>query len=217
MFYLVKPPWLVKKYLNDCIWEIDTDKNELFLTFDDGPHPEVTPFVLEQLRNYNAKATFFCVGENVQKYFEVYKQIINEGHAVGNHTFSHLNAWKVGDKKYLEDVSKAKKIIDTEIFRPPYGRINRFQVNALMGKNYNLNTIMWSALSGDFDPSIKVDECFLNVSHNAKKGAIIVFHDSAKAFPVLKQVLPRVLQFCKEQQMHLEKISLRHVQKNGPE
>ncbi|MEO6868772.1 MAG: polysaccharide deacetylase family protein, partial [Ginsengibacter sp.] len=178
MFYLVKPPWLVKKYLNNCTWKIETDENELFLTFDDGPHPEVTPFVLQQLRNYNAKATFFCVGENVQKYFEVYKQIIEEGHAVGNHTYSHLNAWQAGDKKYLEDVSRACKIIDSELFRPPYGRISRFQVKALHGANYNLNTIMWSALSGDFDPAINVDECFLNVSHNAKNGAIIVFHDS---------------------------------------
>ncbi|MBS1737181.1 MAG: polysaccharide deacetylase family protein [Bacteroidetes bacterium] len=217
MFYLVRPPWLVKKYLSEAIWEIDTPENELFLTFDDGPHPEVTPFVLEQLKIYDARATFFCVGSNVQKYFEVYKQIINEGHAVGNHTFNHLNAWKVGDKKYLDDISKARKIIDSELFRPPYGRISRFLINALKGKNYNLTTIMWSALSGDFDPSIKADECFLNVSHHAKKGAVIVFHDSAKSFPILKEVLPRVLQYCKAQQLGFGKISLNHLQKNGPE
>jgi peptidoglycan/xylan/chitin deacetylase (PgdA/CDA1 family) len=198
MFYLVKSPWILKKYFSECTWNIKTNEKILYLTFDDGPHPEVTPFVLEQLKNYNAKATFFCVGKNVKAYFEIYKQIIGDRHQPANHTFNHLNGWKTKDKIYLDDIEKAAQIIDTNLFRPPYGRITKFQIKVLQQKKVSLKTVMWDVLSGDFDTSIKPESCYLNVVNNAEPGSIIVFHDSLKAFPNLQYTLPTVLKYYSE-------------------
>ncbi len=195
MFYFVKTPLLIKKIYSECIWEINTKEKILYLTFDDGPHPEVTPFVLNELKKYNALATFFCIGNNVEKYPEVYGQILNEGHRIGNHTFNHLNGWKTADNIYLENIAKAARIIDSNLFRPPYGRITKFQLEALKGNNFNLKTIMWSVLSGDFDEKISWENCYLNVINNSEPGCIVVFHDSTKAFSRLKQVLPKVLEY----------------------
>ncbi|MEP7251758.1 MAG: polysaccharide deacetylase family protein [Ginsengibacter sp.] len=194
MFYLVKTPFLLKKLYPGCVWEIDTSTKELYLTFDDGPHPEVTPFVLEELKRYSAVATFFCIGENVKKHFNVYKQIIEQGHQPANHTFNHLNGWKVKDDEYIENVLLASKIIDSNLFRPPYGRITKFQLKVLRGNKLNLTTVMWSVLSGDFDENLSGENCYLNVVNHAKPGSIIVFHDSVKAFERLKYALPRVLE-----------------------
>lgn len=198
MFYLKKTPWILKKLYPGCTWNIETDEKILYLTFDDGPNPQATPFVLEQLKKFDAKATFFCVGKNVKEYFEVYQQIINEGHKPGNHTYHHLNGWKIEDKKYLDDIAEAAKIIDSHLFRPPYGRITRFQLKAISGEKLKLKVIMWDVLSGDFDTSVTVENCYLNVVNNAMPGSIIVFHDSAKSFPVLQQVLPKVLKYYSE-------------------
>lgn len=198
MFYLTKSPWILKKIYSECIWSIKTEEKILYLTFDDGPHPEATSFVLEVLKKYNAKATFFCIGKNVKEYFEIYKEILMGGHRVGNHTYNHLNGWKTDDKKYLEDIEKAAKIIDSGLFRPPYGKITHFQIKALKGKRLQLKTVMWDVLSGDFDIKITPENCYLNVIKNAKPGSIIVFHDSLKAFPALKPTLPRVLQYFSE-------------------
>ena len=134
MFYLVKTPWLVKKLYPECVWDIKVTEKILFLTFDDGPHPEATPFVLEQLKKYNAKATFFCIGKNVKENFEVYKQLIAEGHKPANHTYNHFNGWKTKDKEYLDDILKAANIIDSNLFRPPYGKITKFQIKVLQQK-----------------------------------------------------------------------------------
>lgn len=179
----------------DCLWRVKTDEKILYLTFDDGPHTEVTLFVLNELRKYNAKATFFCIGKNVAENFEMYKQMISDGHRPGNHTFNHLNGWKTADKIYLEDIQKAAKIIDSEIFRPPYGKITVFQMNALKGDLFRMQTIMWDVLSADFDNNITPENCYLNVVNNATPGSIITFHDSVKAFPRLQFALPRVLDF----------------------
>ena len=195
MFYLVKTPFLFKKLYPECIWEIETSGKILYLTFDDGPHPEVTQFVLEELKKYNAPATFFCIGDNVKKHFEIYKKVIESGHKPGNHTFNHLNGWKVKDKAYLDNIAMAADIIDSNLFRPPYGRISKFQLKALKGAGLNLTTIMWSLLSGDFDEKLSGENCYLNVINNAKPGSIIVFHDSLKAFTRLKYALPRVLEY----------------------
>ena len=194
MFYLVKTPFLFKKLYPDCIWEIETSEKEIYLTFDDGPHPEITPFVLEELKKYNAVATFFCIGENVKRYFDTYKKILEQGHQPANHTFNHLNGWKVKDAEYIENVKLASSVIDSNLFRPPYGRITRFQLKVLQGKQLNLTTIMWGVLSGDFDEKLSGESCYLNVINHAKPGSIIVFHDSAKAFERLKYALPRVLE-----------------------
>ena len=198
MFYLKKTPGIFKKLYPGCTWNIKTDEKILYLTFDDGPHPQATPFLLDQLKKYNARATFFCVGKNVKENFEVYRQIVNEGHKPGNHTYHHLNGWKTEDKKYLDDIAEAAKIIDSNLFRPPYGRITRFQLKAISGGKLKLKPIMWDVLSGDFDTSITVENCYLNVVNNATSGSIVVFHDSAKSFPVLQHVLPKVLEYYSE-------------------
>lgn len=198
MLYIKKTPWLLKKIYPNCIWDIKTDEKILYLTFDDGPHPQATPFVLDQLKKYNAKATFFCIGKNVKENFEIYTQIIAEGHRPGNHTYNHLNGWKTSNKKYIEDITTAAKIIDSNIFRPPYGRITSFQIKTIAEGNLKLKTVMWDVLSGDFDPSISAEDCYLNVVRNTKKGAIIVFHDSQKSLNVLRGTLPKVLEFYTE-------------------
>ncbi len=208
MFYLVKSPWLLKKMYPECIWDIETKEKILYLTFDDGPHPQATTFVLEELKRYNAKATFFCVGKNVEQHFDTYKKILEEGHAIGNHTYNHLNGLKTKDKTYLEDISKAKKIIDSNLFRPPYGRITKFQLQQLTAAKYSLKTIMWSVLSGDFDIELSKENCCNNVVKNAKEGSIIVFHDSQKAFEKLTYVLPLVLQYFSEKGFQFKSISI---------
>lgn len=208
MFYLVKTPWLLKKTYPECVWEIKTKEKVLYITFDDGPHEVATPFVLEELKKYNAKATFFCIGKNVEEHFEIYKKIIDEGHSVGNHTYDHLNGWKTKDEKYLDDIFKAKKIIDSNLFRPPYGRITKFQLQQLQGEKYKLKTIMWSVLSGDFDEEATGEKCYQTVIKNAKEGSIIVFHDSEKAFARLEYALPLVLKYFSKKGFAFKTISL---------
>lgn len=193
MLYLRKTPWILKRLFPERVWNIKTEEKVLYLTFDDGPHPEVTSFVLEELKKYNAKATFFCIGKNVKENFPVYTRMISEGHKPGNHTFHHLNGWKTDDNKYFQDIAEAAKIIDSNLFRPPYGRITKFQSRAINGGKLHLRTIMWDVLSGDFDPSVTGENCYLNVVNNAGPGSIIVFHDSTKAFTVLQYALPRIL------------------------
>ncbi|HVZ97497.1 MAG TPA: polysaccharide deacetylase family protein [Chitinophagaceae bacterium] len=208
MFYLVKTPPLIRKLYPGCAWTLPAKDKVLFMTFDDGPNNEVTPFVLEELKKFNARATFFCIGKNVRDNFEMYQQVISEGHKVGNHTFNHLNGWKTNDKKYIEDIIEAKKIIDSDIFRPPYGRITRFQLNLLRGEAVRLKTVMWDVLSGDFDTKINGENCYLNVIKNAVPGSIIVFHDSVKAKERLEFALPRVLQYFTERGYHFNPILL---------
>lgn len=198
MFYLVKTPALLKKLYPECLWNVKTNENIIYLTFDDGPTPDVTNYVLDELKKYNAKATFFCIGKNVNDHFDIYKRVIAEGHKPGNHTFNHLNGRKTDDRKYLADIKQAANIIDSEYFRPPYGRITKFQLKALQGENFKLKTVMWSVLSGDFDIKISPENCYLNVVRNVRAGSIIVFHDSLKAFPRLQYTLPRFLNLFSE-------------------
>jgi peptidoglycan-N-acetylglucosamine deacetylase len=216
MFYLKKSPWILKKFYSECVWNIKTEEKILYLTFDDGPHPEATPFVLEELKKYNARATFFCIGKNVKEHFDIYKQMISEGHKPGNHTYNHLNGWKTNDKKYLDDIAEAAKIIDSNIFRPPYGKITKFQLKALKGEKLHLQTIMWDVLSGDFDTSIKPENCYLNVINNAEPGSIIVFHDSLKALSNLQYTLPRVLKYFSEKGFQFKVLLPETDKKIGP-
>src|SRR5579871_744426 len=193
MFYLVKTPWLLKKIYPSCIWDIVTQEKKFYLTFDDGPHPEATPFVLDELKKYQAKATFFCIGKNVAAYPDIYKRILQEGHRVGNHTHNHLNGWKVNDEKYFDDIEQSKKYIDSNLFRPPYGRIKKFQIACLQKIGFKI--IMWDVLSADFDTTISAEQCTLNVLRNTKKGSVMVFHDSEKAFERMRIALPETLNF----------------------
>ncbi len=206
MVYLVKMPRWIKKVYPKQIWDIPVEKDELFLSFDDGPHPEHTAFVLDELKKFNAKATFFCIGKNVLSYPEIYRRIIEEGHAVGNHSFNHLNGWKTNDALYLENIEMAKQYIDSNLFRPPYGKITRFQVNQLLQKRYAYSVIMWTVLSGDFDVSVSPQQCLENVLLNTKRGSIVVFHDSEKAQERLRFALPEVLKYFTEKGFRFNKI-----------
>ena len=210
--YSVKTPWLLKKIYPGCVWDIPAHDNVLYLTFDDGPHPEATPFVLDELKKYNAKATFFCIGKNVVEHPEIYKRILLEGHRTGNHSYNHLNGWKVDDKKYIDDVMEARKFIDSDIFRPPYGRITKFQNRLLTSRESErkqlFKIIMWNVLSADFDLSITPEKCASNVIRNSKTGSIIVFHDSQKAFSKLRFALPSVLKHFGEKNYRFEAIKL---------
>ena len=212
MIYSVKTPWLLKKFYPDCVWDLPAGGNILYLTFDDGPHPEATPFVLDQLKKYNAKATFFCIGKNVVEHPDIYKRILFDGHRTGNHSHNHLNGWKEDNKKYIDDVMEARKFIDSDIFRPPYGRITKFQNHLLTSsapdRKQLFKIIMWNILSADFDTTVSPEKCASNVIRNSKSGSIIVFHDSRKAFPNLKYALPEVLNYFAQKNFRFEAISL---------
>lgn len=190
-FYLNKIPKIIRPFTKGLTWNFPTEKPRLYLTFDDGPIPVVTPAVLEILAQYNAKATFFCVGDNVSKYPEIYRMILDNGHSVGNHTFNHLNGWKTANDEYVENTLSAKKYIQSSLFRPPYGKITRSQIKRL---KEDFKIIMWDVLSGDFDLKTSAEKCAKNVINNADKGSIIVFHDSIKAAPTMLKSLPIILQ-----------------------
>ena len=201
MFYFVKTPWWLKKIYPSYEWSRPATDKTVYLTFDDGPHPEATPFVLRQLREHEALATFFCIGKNIEAHPGLYQQIQQEGHRVGNHTYSHLNAWKTNNKEYLTDVARASDLIDSDLFRPPYGRITPFIAKKLppVMKGQQPRVIMWDVLSADFDTGITPQRCLENVIWNIQPGSIITFHDSAKAFPRLEYALPRTLIYLREQ------------------
>ncbi|MEX6688971.1 polysaccharide deacetylase family protein [Danxiaibacter flavus] len=194
--------WLLKRlYPSSFVWDVPTKERELYLTFDDGPHETATPFVLDQLKQFNAKATFFCIGKNVVEQPEIYRRILDEGHRVGNHTHNHLNGWKTENKTYLSNIFEASRHIDSNLFRPPYGRIKKFQAKLLQAPgNASANAhlykiIMWSVLSADFDMALTPQKCLDNVVLNAKPGSIILFHDSTKAWDRMSFALPKVLAY----------------------
>jgi peptidoglycan-N-acetylglucosamine deacetylase len=192
MFYIVKKPKWLRWFLPGTLWEVKTDKKELYLTFDDGPHPVATPFILNELEKYGAKGTFFCIGKNVETHRDLYSELLRRGHAVGNHSYSHLDGWQSDLTSYKIDVLKASAVIKSKLFRPPYGHIRRQGVKML--KEYDFKTVIWTVLSGDFDPETSGEKCFKNVIRNAKAGSIIVFHDNDMALSNLRYALPRVLQ-----------------------
>lgn len=206
----VKAHWIIKKLFLNYVWEIPNNENKVYLTFDDGPTPEITEWVLSNLKEYNSKATFFCIGDNVRKFPEIFQKVINEGHSIGNHTFNHLNGWKTSASDYIENV----KLYETEhfklntehckLFRPPYGKIKPSQSKILRKFGYKI--IMWDIISYDFDAKISKEQCLENVLKNVKTGSIIVFHDSKKAFTNLEYALPRTLDFLKEKGFVCEKI-----------
>ena len=198
MFYLTKTPGLLKKLMPDCVWDKPSDRKVLYLTFDDGPHGGATPFVLEQLQRFQAKATFFCIGKNVEAEPELYKSILQQGHRVGNHTWNHVNGWKTPDKDYLNEILKTRDLVDSKLFRPPYGKISAFQVRTLINE-MAYEVIMWDILSGDFDLSIDGKKCARRVIGSARPGSIIVFHDSAKGLLRLEIALPEILAYFANQ------------------
>ena len=212
--YLTKTPRILQQIFKNYTWRFSTDKKEIYLTFDDGPTPEITEFVLLELKKHNAKATFFCIGKNIKNHPEIFKKIISDNHSVGNHTQNHLNGWEKTTEEYLENIISCENVISntstslstgsveksansktpvSKLFRPPYGKIKKSQAKEILKKGYKI--IMWDVLSADFDTSISKEKCLENVLKNTKKGSIIVFHDSRKATEKLKYALPKVLDY----------------------
>jgi len=203
MFSTVRPPYLLRRYYNRFIWNLNPDTKIIYLTFDDGPVEGPTDFVLEQLDKFNAKATFFCIGDNVRKNPDLFQKLKAAGHRIGNHTFNHMNGWQHNTDDYVNNVQIAEAFITTDIFRPPYGRIKKNQADVLLEK-YRI--IMWDVLSYDYDKEVTPEKCYLNVVNNARPGSIIVFHDSLKAFRNLKYTLPKSLEFMKGEGYDFAKI-----------
>ena len=210
MSFWVKTSYFIKRIFSNYVWDIPNSENKVYLTFDDGPTPEITEWTLEQLKGYNAKATFFCIGNNIHKHPEIFKKIIQENHAIGNHTYNHLKGWETPTAEYIENIKFCQsEIINHKsqipnLFRPPYGKIKPSQSMILRKLGYKI--IMWDVLSCDFDQTITPEKCLDNVIKNVKSGSIIVFHDSVKAEQNLKYVLPKTLAFLKEKGFVCEKI-----------
>lgn len=188
--YLVKTPKLVQALMPGYLWNVPTEEKILYLSFDDGPIPEVTPWVLDTLRAYGAKATFFCVGDNVQKYPALFRRLLAEGHSAGNHTFNHLNGWHTENRAYFHNIRHCARLVRSNLFRPPYGRLLPAQ-RAFLERHYHI--VMWDVLSGDFDTRISAEQCLENVLLHAQPGSIVVLHDSLKSENKLRFVLPRLL------------------------
>ena len=192
--YLVKTRFWLRAFYPSCTWKIPSAEKVIYLSFDDGPHPEATHFILGELKNYNAKASFFCIGKNVEAHQNLYATIIEQGHTVGNHTYDHLNGWKTDTAHYIQNIELASKLINSNLFRPPYGRITSAQIKKIKAdKTLPQEIIMWDVLSGDFDVNLSPAACTKNVIKNTSAGSIVVFHDSAKAFERLKIALPAML------------------------
>jgi peptidoglycan/xylan/chitin deacetylase (PgdA/CDA1 family) len=212
--YWIKTHRIIKKIFSNFIWDIPNNEKKIYLTFDDGPTPEITFWVLNQLEQYNAKATFFCIGKNIAAHPEIFNQILEKGHSIGNHTNNHLNGWKTATDEYLANFELCEaaisnqrseiKNLKSKIFRPPYGKIKEAQAKKLRQQGYKI--IMWDVLSADFDQNITKEACLDNVVSNTKSGSIIIFHDSVKAFKNLEYVLPKVLKHLAEHQFSFEAI-----------
>lgn len=201
--YLVKTPALLKWFYPGLTWNKSRSERIIYVTFDDGPIPEVTPFVLQILKEFHAKATFFCIGDNVQKHPEIFEEVKAGGHSIGNHTFNHLHGWDTADEIYLENTEKCNQLVKAKLFRPPYGRAKRSQL-AVLKKQYVV--VMWDVLSGDFDTDLSPQRCYQNVVDKSSNGSIVVFHDSLKAWSRLKYTLPKALEHWQQQGYQFERL-----------
>ena len=196
-------PRILRSFYPSLVWEMPRDEKKIFLTFDDGPHPIITPKIIDLLRRYDAKATFFCVGRNVEANKDIFNMILKEGHSVGNHTYNHDRGWRTSTKDYIESVERANEHINSNLFRPPHGRIKYSQIRALQQK-YKI--ITWTVISYDWDKSITSDDCYNNIIKNADSGSIIVFHDSEKAINNMLPALEKVLKYYKSKGFTFERI-----------
>lgn len=201
--YWVKTYRIIKKLFTGFMWSMPkTGTKTVYLTFDDGPVPEATPWVLEVLKQHRIKATFFCIGDNIKKHPDTFKQVIYDGHTIGNHTFNHLNGWNTDNETYLDNFKKCEAVIlaghknPVKLFRPPYGKIKSAQAKEVRKQGYKI--IMWDVLSADFDQIITPQQCLHNVVNNVADGSIIIFHDSIKASANLRYALPETIKFLKE-------------------
>ena len=192
----IQVPDLLRPLLGKLTWRRDSSSKVIYITFDDGPVPEVTPLVLDLLDKYNIKATFFCVGDNVRKHPEVYAEVVGRGHKTGNHTFNHIKGFSFSEDEYVANVEKAAEYIDSELFRPPYGRIKRSQIKRLQSK-YEI--IMWDLITYDYDRKLSKESILRSVKHYSRNGSIIVFHDSIKAKDNMLAVLPMAIEYWNSQ------------------
>ncbi len=195
------PDWC-SRYFKNYYWHGARDRKVIHLTFDDGPTPVITNFVLQQLESHNYKATFFLIGDRVQQFPFMINEITKNGHSLGNHTYHHKNAWKESTNDYLVDVALAQKVINSRLFRPPYGRIKPAITRNLKSMGYRV--VLWDVLSGDFDVKRSAASCLAGLKKATRNGSIIVFHDSDKAFPILEKILPPYLKWLQENQYHSE-------------
>jgi peptidoglycan/xylan/chitin deacetylase (PgdA/CDA1 family) len=193
----VKTPSIAKYLFPSLVWKKNTDQKKIWITFDDGPDEKATPYLINVLAEFNIKATFFIIGNQAKKNPELVKLIINSGHKIGNHSFSHLSGYSTKNNKYLQDVEQAKKYIDSDIFRPPYGKITPFQIKNLT-KDFKI--IMWDIMSWDFKENISSNKIFKNVMDNVESGSIILFHNNLKSYKNLKKSLELILKKLKEQE-----------------
>jgi peptidoglycan/xylan/chitin deacetylase (PgdA/CDA1 family) len=213
MKFWVKTNYFIKKIFSNYVWDIPNHENKVFLTFDDGPTPEITEWTLDELKKYDAKATFFCIGNNINKHPEIFDKVIADGHAIGNHTFNHLKGWETDTAEYINNATLCQSKITnhksqiTNLFRPPYGKIKPLQSKKLRALGYKI--IMWDSISYDFDTETTEEKCLENVLKNIQSGSIIVFHDSIKAERNLKYTLPKVLEYCKQMGFECSKIELK--------
>lgn len=194
--YIKQIPSIIKPFAGDLIFDLPNLNSEIYLTFDDGPHPEITPWVLKQLAASNAKATFFLIAQKAAQYPDIVAEITGNGHTIGLHGFSHLNGWKTKNITYFKDLIKARNVIDSTLFRPPYGKISKTQARAIK-KRFSI--IMYSHLSADFDIKYSPEQCFQFATRNIYSGSIIVFHDSEQAIDRLQLLLPQCLDYYKSQ------------------
>jgi len=191
MKLLVRPPRLLRSYYKHSVWRMNKDEPVIYLTFDDGPIEELTPWVLDVLKQYNVKATFFCVGNNIDKNNHIFSRLLNEGHRVGNHTYNHIKGWKTKTKEYLENVEQCEQLTKTKLFRPPYGRIKKKQFLKLI-PYYKI--VFWDVLTHDYDPLLSPAKCLSNSIKYTRNGSVVVFHDNMKAQKNLKFVLPQYIE-----------------------
>lgn len=214
-FYWIKTHWLVKRWFSNFVWDLPNLNNNVYLTFDDGPTLEVTPWVLDLLKQQNVKATFFCIGSNIQKHPDLFKQILADGHTVGNHTFDHLKGWKTNTANYLQNIAKCEREIqqfivsetdetNAKLFRPPYGKMSWKQTRKVLKLNYKI--IMWDILTADYDTTITKEICLKNATEKVSSGSVIIFHDSVKAFPNLEYALPKAIEEIRKKGFLFESI-----------
>jgi peptidoglycan/xylan/chitin deacetylase (PgdA/CDA1 family) len=201
--YLVKTPDVLKPLASDLVWNFDRSTRNIYITFDDGPTEHITPEILDILRAFDAKATFFCIGGNVAKWPGNYRAIQNEGHSVGNHTWNHMSGWEYSDFSYYKNVLECGLVVKSNLFRPPYGRITRSQVKGLK-QRYKI--IMWDVLSADWSADTTPEKCYENAVNNCQPGSIVVFHDSEKAKKNMLYALPKALKFWAKEGYQFKKI-----------
>lgn len=217
--YWVKTNAFIRKLFSNYIWLLPNNDKKIYLTFDDGPIPEITEWILEELRIHNAKATFFCIGKNVEANPELFEKIVTQGHSIGNHTHNHLNGWKSNTSDYLENFQDCEKTLARcseklnyalpKFFRPPYGKIKKSQAKKIKNKGYKI--IMWDIVSGDFDRNISQEKCLNNIIKNIEAGSIVVFHDSLKAYRNLKYALPKVLAYLQDNNFKCVQLDTKNV------